>query len=100
MVEDDLLVVAASGFLLCCLEKSCSYALSTPRLLHPQLPDLAAPTPGMTTNACNDSILLIPHEDCQALAIPDACRSGVELVEAIFQVLNLFGCRIGLDREW
>jgi hypothetical protein len=49
--EDHLLAVAASGFLLSGLEESCADALSTPRLFHPPLPDLAAAAPGIGVSA-------------------------------------------------
>jgi len=98
--EDDLLTVTAASFLLCRLEELRSQTLAPLRFLHPELTDLTATAPGVPANPGDDSPLSIPHEDGKPQAIRDTRSLRVELIEPVFQVLDLLGRRFGFNSEF
>jgi hypothetical protein len=97
--ENDLLTLTTAGFFLECPQQPCPYALAAQCFLHPKLTDLTATAPRVPTDSRNNALVLASHENCQALAILDPGRARVELIEAIFQALNLFRRGIRLDNK-
>src|SRR5712692_1604983 len=98
--EQDLPAAAPASLLLCRPEQPCPQSVFTPRFLYPELADLQATAPGIPTDARDDSIPLVPHEDREPLAVRHARHARVELVESIFQILNLLRRRLRLDDEF
>jgi len=98
--EGDLLAIPTAGFVLYSLEEFCSQSLSAPWLFYPKLFDLTASTPGVPTDTGDNSSLLVPHENSQSLTIGNPGCLGVKFVESIFQVLDLFRGRIGLNDKF
>src|SRR5437773_8986967 len=87
--EEDLPAAPPASLVLCCLKQPRSQSLFAPDLLHPELANFEAPAPRVPTDPGSDSICLVSYEDRQPLAVCDACRGRVELVDAILQILNL-----------
>jgi hypothetical protein len=72
----------------------------SPRFLYPELPDLQTAAPRVATDSGNDATSIVFHEDRQPLAVSDAGRTRVELVDAVLQVLDLIWCRFAVDDEF
>jgi hypothetical protein len=67
--QKDLSAAASARFLLRRLEQPRPQPLFTPRLLYPKLADLEAAASGIPADPRDDSVLLVPHENCQPCAV-------------------------------
>jgi hypothetical protein len=63
--------------------------LPASRFLNPELANLEAASPRVSADSRDKAISVVPHEDRQPLAAGYARDARVELVDAIFQVLDL-----------
>jgi hypothetical protein len=61
--KEDLLTATSASLLFRCAEQSRPQTLVTPRFLYPELPNLAATTPGAAADPGDDSFPLVSHED-------------------------------------
>src|SRR2546429_1253026 len=67
--EKDLPTAASASLVLCCPEEFRPQAPATSRLLHPELPNLAATAPGTPANPSDDLLSVVSHENRQPLAV-------------------------------
>jgi hypothetical protein len=87
--EQNLLATSPASLFFCCPKQSCPQSLFASRFLYPELPDFQAAAPRVATDSGNDATSIVFHEDRQPLAVCDACRTRVQLVDAVLQVLDL-----------
>jgi len=95
--QDDLLAAAPAGLLLGRPIQLRSQAKAAPRLLDPELADLAGTTPGVAADPGDDAAGIVPQEEREPFAVRDARGRRVVLVDAVLQVLHFIGRR--LDRQ-
>ena len=98
--EDNLPAAPSSSLLLHCLDPGRPQPLPASHLLHPELPDFATATPRVSANPGNDSIVIVPDENRQPLAVRLAGGRGLALLEPVFQVLNLGWRGLSIDDEF
>jgi hypothetical protein len=97
--EKHLSAATPACLLLNSPEQLCSQSLVASRRLHPELADFCASAPCVPADAGNNLIAIL-HEDCEPLAVRDACHGSVELVDSILQILNVAWRRLGADDEF
>src|SRR5262245_40804241 len=93
--QHDLGAAAAVRLALGRAEELGTQPLTSPPLLHPELAHLARAAPGIAADAGDDAVALVANEDREPLAAADPGDARVELVKAIFQVLNVVRSRLG-----
>src|SRR5262249_24568708 len=95
--QHDLRAAAPARLLLGRAEEVRTEPSMAPRLLHPELPHFAGAAPGVAADAGDDAVGVIANEDGEPLAVRDAGDARVELVDAVFQVLDIIGRRLDGD---
>src|SRR5262249_369190 len=92
--EHDLPAPPAPRLPLGRVEQPRPQSLPPPRLLYPELTNLAATAPRVAADPGDDPAALVLHEDGEPLAIPESRCSRIELIDPVLQVLDLLGRRI------
>lgn len=98
--EQHLSAAPPARLLFCRREQPRPPSLPTPRLRHPELANFRAPAPRIPADPGDHPMIVVSHEDRQPLAIRDARRGGVELIQPILQVLDFAWRRLGAADEF
>ena len=98
--ENHLQAAPPARLLLRRTKQSRPQTLFATRLVNPELANFRASAPGIAADPGYDPIVIVPHKNREPLAVGDARCDGVELVEAILQILNLTWCWLSADDEF
>jgi hypothetical protein len=81
--EYHLRAASTKGLRLSCVEEHCSQPVTSMTRVDPEIRDLAATSPGVAIEACDDFACCISNVSSQEPSVKVPCRFGVELVNAI-----------------
>src|SRR5215471_21301092 len=87
--EDHLRAAARARLLLCRAEETAADAHMALRCMHPEKPDFAYFSPGVTTETSDDVISRITKQEHEQARVTNPCGREVVLVDLLLQELKI-----------